>query len=127
MTTTNNLGIWMDHASAHLMEFTVDPMETTTIDSAFTHQQKVESLSKGESLMHNKEQHEEATYYKQLMEVIRKYDAVLLFGPTTAKDELANLMKDNHLFSKIKVAVVHADKMTENQEHAFVKKYFQTH
>lgn len=127
MTTTNNLGIWMDHASAHLIEFTVDPMETTTIDSAFTHQQKEESLSKGESLMHNKEQHEEATYYKQLMEAIRKYDAVLLFGPTTAKDELANLMKDNHLFAKIKVAVVHADKMTENQEHAFVKKYFQTH
>lgn len=127
MTTTNNLGIWMDHASAHLIEFTVDPMETTTIDSAFTHQQKEESLSKGESLMHNKEQHEEATYYKQLMEAIRKYDAVLLFGPTTAKDELANLMKDNHLFAKIKVAVVHADKMTENQEHAFVKKYFQSH
>ena len=127
MTTTNNLGIWMDHANAHLIAFTTDQMETKSIDSAFTHQQKTEGLSKNENVMHNKEQHEEAAYYKQLMEVIKKYDAVLLFGPTTAKDELANLMKENHLFEKIKVSVVNAEKMTENQEHAFVKKHFQSH
>jgi len=49
---------------------------------------------------------------------------VLLFGPTTAKNELANLLKDDHLFEKIKVEVRQADRMTENQEHAFVKDHF---
>jgi len=48
----------MDHQTAHLMEFTTDPIQTTTIDSAFTHEEKEQTLSRSENLMHNKEQHE---------------------------------------------------------------------
>ena len=32
--------------------------------------------------------------------------------------------KDNHHFDKIKIGVKPADKMTENQQHAFVREYF---
>jgi hypothetical protein len=58
MTTAKNLGIWMDHSSAHVMEFTTDPIETNIIFSKFTHEEKEHSLGKGENLMHNKEQHQ---------------------------------------------------------------------
>ena len=74
--------------------------------------------------MHHKEQHLKAAYYKKLSTIILGYDEVLLFGPTTAKDELLNTMKANHLFEKIKFEVKQADKMTENQQHAFVQSYF---
>ena len=57
MTTSKNLGIWMDHSNAHIMEFTTGTIETKIISSKFTHDEKVESLNKSESLMHNKEQH----------------------------------------------------------------------
>ena len=124
MTANKRLGIWMDHATAHLMEFTVDPIETKSIESKFTHEEKEHSLGKNENLMHHKEQHEQADYYKKLGEVIRNYDHVILFGPTDAKVELFNLLKANHLFEKIKIEVEQADKMTENQQHAFVKKHF---
>ena len=124
MTANKRLGIWMDHATAHLMEFTVDPIETKNIESKFTHEEKEHSLGKNENLMHHKEQHEQADYYKILGEVIRNYDHVILFGPTDAKVELFNLLKANHLFEKIKIEVEQADKMTENQQHSFVKKYF---
>ena len=124
MTTAKNIGIWMDHASAHLMAFTTDPIETTIITSAFTHQEKEHSLSKSENLMHNKEQHQQAAYYKEIGEVIKRYEEVLLFGPTDAKVELFNLLRKDHLFEKIKIETKHADKMTENQKHAFVKEYF---
>jgi hypothetical protein len=49
---------------------------------------------------------------------------VILFGPTDAKIELFNLIKNNRQFEHIKIATLPADKMTENQQHAFVKDYF---
>jgi len=124
MEAGKNLGIWMDRSRAHLTEFTSDPMKTTTISSAFTHEQKIESLNKSEHLMHNKEQHQQGEYYAKLGDVIRNYDNVILFGPTKAKVELINRLKENHLFSKIRIDLKQKDKMTEAQQHAFVRQYF---
>ncbi len=123
-TAVKRLGIWMDHSNAHLMELTIDPMKTNTITSTFTHTEKEESLSKNENLMHNKEQQQQSAYYKQLGDAIKNYTDVILFGPTNAKVELFNILKADHLFAKIKIETKQADKMTENQQHAFVKEYF---
>lgn len=117
----------MDHSTAHLMEFTRDPIETTTVASAFTHEAKEHSLSRSEKEMHNKEQHEEADYYKKLGAIMRGYSEVLLFGPTDAKTELYNLLKTDHNFSAIKIDILQADKMTKNQQHAFVREHFSKH
>lgn len=114
----------MDHANAHLMEFTTDPIETKTIASKFTHEVKELSLHKGENRMHNKEQHQQAEYYEKLGDAIKNYEEVVLFGPTDAKVELFNHLIKDHQFEKVRIKVEHADKMTENQQHAFVKKYF---
>ncbi len=62
--------------------------------------------------------------YKVISESIKKYDEVLLFGPTNAKVELSNILENDLSFSKINIEIRHADKMTENQEHAFVRDYF---
>ena len=114
----------MDHSSAHLMEFTTDPIETTTIASKFTHEEKELSHDKGEKTMHNKEQHLQSAYYKKLGEVIKNYTSVILFGPTDAKVELLNILRADHLFEKINIETRQADKLTENQQHAFVRDYF---
>jgi hypothetical protein len=124
MTKAKNLGIWMDHSNAHLMEFTTDPIQTNTISSQFTHDSKEQSLGKSENLMHNKEQHQHTAYYKQLGTAIKNYEHVILFGPTDAKVELFNVLRADHQFEKIRIDVKQADKMTENQEHAFVRAYF---
>lgn len=124
MKTVKDLGIWMDHQTAHLMEFTIDPIQTKTIDSKFTHKEKELALGKSESLMHHKEQHEQAAYYKTLGEVIRDYNKVVLFGPTDAKVELFNILRKDHRFESVKINIEQTDKMTTNQQHAFVKSYF---
>ena len=127
MKTAKDIGIWMDHASAHLIEFTTDPIETKTLESAFTHVAKEDSLGKSEHLMHNKEQHQQSGYYKKLGEVIKNYTEVILFGPTDAKVELYNTLKADHHFENIKIEVKQTDKMTEHQQHAFVKEHFSRH
>ena len=127
MTTSKNLGIWMDHSNAHLMEFTTDPNATSTMLSKFTHDENEFSLTKGENLMHNKEKHQQTAFYKKLSDVIINYDGVILFGPTDAKVALYHILKADHRFEKIKIDVKPTDKLTENQQHAFVKEHFTGH
>jgi uncharacterized ferredoxin-like protein len=126
MTTIKKLGIWMDHSSAHLMEFENAATGSKTIESTFTHQVEQDSLEHGEKAMHHKEQQQQSAFYKQLGETIKKYEEVLLFGPTEAKTELLNVLKKDHHFDNIKIEIKQADKMSENQQHAFVREYFST-
>ena len=51
-------------------------------------------------------------------------DEVLLFGPTNAKTELYNILKEDHHFDKIKIETAPSDKMTENQQYALLKEHF---
>jgi len=124
MKVTKRLGIWMDHSNAHLMEFTSDPVETKLVESRFTPSTRVNRLGKGEYVMNNLEQHQHAEYYKQLGNTIWNYDHVILFGPTSAKVELFNHLKTNRRFLDKRIHVHQTDKLTENQQHAFVKEYF---
>ena len=75
----------------------------------------------------HKEQHLQAEFYKKISQEIFKYDDIIVFGPTDAKLELFNILDTNPLFDRIKIDVKQTDKMTENQELAFVKEYFKSH
>ena len=125
MIAGKKMGIYMDHAHAELMQFVSDDIQETSVKSDFTHQDKVHTLNRSEVTMHHKEQHEQAQYYKNLADVIREQDTVILFGPTEAKEELYNTIKDNPLFSDVKISIHKTDKLTEHQKHAFVKDYFE--
>jgi quercetin dioxygenase-like cupin family protein len=123
MTKKKCLGIWMDHSTAHLMEFTSN-IKTHVFSNTFDHQEKVVTLKLSERKMHNKEQQEQHAFYEELINQLKLYGEILLFGPTDAKLELLNLIKSDLAFSTIKITVKNSDKMTEAQEHAFVKEYF---
>lgn len=125
MRTIKNIGIYMDHAAAHLMELKNDKITSQSITSEFTYQEKERTIRKSENVMHNKEQHQQAKYYSSIKDVTKNYESILLFGPTNAKNELLNLMKEDRHFENIKIETVDADKMTENQQHVFIKKHFQ--
>ena len=101
MIKAKYLGIWMDHSTANLMDFSTNPMETKVIKSNFTHEEKELSMTKGENRMHNKEQQFQGGFYKELGEYILHYEEVLLFGPTDAKVELLNILKADHLLQSI--------------------------
>jgi hypothetical protein len=124
MKKIRRLGIWMDHSNAILMELTNDSIVTNSIVSESDHMEEKFSSDKHEKRIHTKEQHQQSSYYKKLSDTIRNYKEVVLFGPTDAKSELINLLRADHLFENIKIEVLHSDKMTENQMHAFVREYF---
>ena len=124
MSIEKKLAIWMDHASAHIMEYPLDIAGIHTITSGFTPEEKKESLEKSEHLMHNKEQQGNAAFYKELGKAILPYDQVVLFGPTHAKSELLNFLKADHRFDKIKIKALTTEKMTDVQQREYVREYF---
>jgi len=123
MKTKRILGIWMDHSIAHLIELNVDSIENTTILAQVGEQD--EALNPhDETLIQNKEQNELSGFFNRLSDVIINYDEVLLFGPTNAKTELINILKADRHFDEVKIEVKPADKMTENQQKAFLNEHF---
>ncbi|HEY1018651.1 MAG TPA: hypothetical protein VGE25_06630 [Sediminibacterium sp.] len=124
MKNSRKLGVWMDHAHAHLVEVSNDPMVTSTIQLNIEDTAAGEHPDRGEHQLHNKEQQVQSAFYKQLGEIISKYDKVILFGPTHAKTELFNFLQADKGFADITIEVKQTDKMTAHQEHAFVRDYF---
>lgn len=125
MKSAKQLGIWMDHATAHLIELSNGTIVSNTVGSEPELEEGQEIVNKDESHTLNKEQGHLSAYYKKLSNVILDYDEVILFGPTDAKNELLNLVKDNHVFEKINIETKSADNMTENERITFVEDYFQ--
>ena len=117
------IGVCMDHTSAYVIEPVGNEFITNVITSDFNHRER-SSISKNENLMHNKEQNHQLSYYKKITEAISRFDEILLFGATEAKNELLNLLRSNRDFEFKKVKTIDTDKMTENQQKAFVKNYF---
>lgn len=126
MKLQSRLGIWMDNANAYYTEFTEATMVTHAISSAYGHEQKAATLSHGEFTMHNKEQQMQTAYYRNIAAIIVKFTDVVLFGPTTAKVELFNILKADAKFDKVNIEYANADKMNEAHQHQFIKNYFKT-
>jgi hypothetical protein len=114
----------MDYSKAYLIELLPSHMQIQTIESTFTHEIKAESTEKSEKHMHNKETGEHLKYFKKIQTEIEKFDEVFLFGPSDAKLELNDLLKQNHTNNQVSIEIKTTDKMTENQLKAFVLKHF---
>lgn len=123
MKAQKQLGIWMDHANANLIDLE-SKKSCRVIISEFTPEVKDEAIQKSEHTMNNKEEQMNEAFYKEISQEILKYDNVLIFGPTNAKLELNNYLKTDLQFKSIKIDIESADKMTDNQQVAFVKDYF---
>ncbi len=124
MKAKKQAGVFIDHSSAHIMKISGNSINSARIESSFTAETKQNARGRNENLMHHKEQHEQSGYYNKIAKALSDLDEVLLFGPTDAKRELANLMKADHRYVKIKIELKESDKLSKNQQHAFVKFYF---
>ncbi len=123
MGARKNMGIWMDHSAANLIDLDLED-SNLVIESEFTFDVKEEALDRSESLMHNKEQQMHEAYYSKIADEILKYGHVLLFGPTNAKTELRNYLNKDLHFKDIEIDIESADKMSENEKLSFVKEHF---
>lgn len=124
MKTKKQIAVWLDHSEAHLIKPDGDNMISSSIKSENADQVD-HRLNKNADLMHDKEQQDATDYYKEIKSAIKDNEEILLFGPTTAKDELSNILKADQHFYSVKIDVKDTDYLTKNQQNAFVKEHFE--
>lgn len=124
MKAKKKIGIWMDYANACIFENASGEYLMTFLESDPALPVNGDSKQHSENVLHNKENQTEKSYFKALIEQIKGYDEVLLFGPTKAKTALYNQIKAMPKFNKIYVETREADKMSHHQMKVFIKDYF---
>jgi stalled ribosome rescue protein Dom34 len=124
MRNTNQLGIWMDHSVASLIEFTVKPFEVQTILCEFPLEEKNANPSTKSELKTMTNRAALNKFYNKIGRAIQKYDKIVLFGPSDAKIEFFDFLSEDELFLKKRIEIKNADNMDVNQQHTFIKEYF---
>ncbi len=124
METPKKVAVYMDHFSANLIEFSKSAKNLKTIKSEFNHFEKEIILQKGESHLHNKEQDLQVKFYSEIKSELLDYSQILLFGPTTAKAELHTILSSSNRFSEVEITIKMTDKLTPNEQIAFVNNCF---
>lgn len=127
------VGIWLDHTVAHLIKLKKEKMVVENVFSGVESQLrypgetatgtklgKTRSTNKEHS-KHEREQNQLHDYYKVLTGIIKKYDTIYLFGPSTAKKELMNWIRDKKQISGKTFILDSAEELTFNQMVAKVK------
>ena len=118
------VGIWMDHSFAFIMTLENNKVVENIVELEIPQLETDYDSGNNEKLKDNKSQQFQLNYYRKLIDCIKNYQDVILFGPTDAKNELLNLLKTEHFFKNIHIEIQDSDKMTTMQMHDFVTAYF---
>ncbi|MGL5113438.1 MAG: hypothetical protein ACRC6O_12465 [Flavobacterium sp.] len=124
MNTPKNIAIYMDHFTANVISYTNTARVTKHIKSGFSHFEKEKILQKGESHWHHKEQDWQNEFYRNLRHELLEYNHIVLFGATLAKTELSTILREDKKFANTTIVTKNTDKITKNQQIAFVNNYF---
>jgi hypothetical protein len=138
-TSESHIGIWMDHQHAKLIyklpdgAYTMDIIESPFDPHPRIPGQDSDSTKWGrDKFMFSDNEHstnnlrikETRQYFKEIGKTIAAYSSILLTGPTTAKNELLNMLLTKKSFIQKTFSVENSDKMTDKQLIAFVNNYF---
>jgi UDP-N-acetylglucosamine 2-epimerase len=126
-TNTRKAAIWLDHLHAHLLKFKDDKINIETVESGLETRVRYKGetaigtklgnkrTTNNEYHKHRKEENQLKEYYKQLSATIKKYDTIFLFGPTTAKNELLNYVREKEKLNGKTFIVDSAEELSFNQ------------
>lgn len=120
MYTTKSIGIWMDHVSAHLIEFRKLRVETVIIRAKIKEKDKYLQTKEETSDENDQQQN----FFKNIAEHILPFENILIFGPNEEKNLFENYLRNEESFGEMKVVNLIADKLTDNHKHAYVNSYF---
>lgn len=132
-----NLGLWIDHGKAFLVELNGKGEVRRKLVSEVDPHTRYHGGSKSprasgalEAAAESKAEHRRAnqlkTWYKEVISAVGDTGAekILIFGPGEAKTELMAELEKNKAMAKRVVGMESADQLTENQIAAVVRSFF---
>ena len=129
-------GLWLDHSEAKLVNPSESNSQPSVIKSMHNQGKHIAGeeadgtrlgnfrTTNDESHKHYREQNELHVYYKKVAEALQPFDDILIFGPTTAKQELQNYLLADKNFANKKITVEPADYITDNQIAERVRNFY---
>ncbi len=134
MVMKTSAGLWIDHRKALIVFVSAKGESTQTIESHVEKQQGrfegVRSTMRHEAQLVPADDRQQSSftghlneYYDKVAAAIRDADSVLIFGPGEAKGELKRRIERRRPSESI-VAIETADKMTDREIAAKVRKQF---
>ncbi len=131
---TNRVGLWIDRKEAVIVS--VDE-KRTSIKKLQSGVQRLEyrgaprsrtaysaQYGQGDNQLHRQYLHHLDKYYKQVISHLQGADSILILGPGEAKSDLKKRLAREKASSRV-VVLETADKMTEPQIRARVRKHFE--
>jgi hypothetical protein len=134
----NKTGIWIDHKRAVIINFNEKNEEKIyRIDSGFEGKEREDGEDRNKSTaqmgthfisdekgFENRQKEQLRKFYLEVILRISENSEVYIFGPASAKDELATKIR-NYESLKITITKIEpADRMTENEVAAKAREYF---
>jgi len=130
-----HVGIWIDHEKAVIISLQNGDEQIVHIKSDVEKQTRMSGGSRSklaygpmdiadERKVERRRKQQLNQYYQDLVQLIRDSDEIFIFGPGEAKIELKKHIESSSVRSAHIVGVESADKMTENQIAAKVKKFY---
>lgn len=135
---TIRFGIWIDHRKAILTKLEDESVSTRTIRSDVESRVRLAGGSRSKTVYGPQDFVSDSQrdrryrshlhrYYRNVIHELDRADAIFVFGPGEAKEELCRELERPKDMAEKVVGVETADKMTERQMVTYVKDYFQIH
>ncbi len=138
-TTFKKIGLWMDQSHALLLSY--DKEEATLLEdlpSGIVSRSRIDGegsdstllgpspgpSSNNEKKKNNIHSNQLIAYFHQLEKKLMDKEELFLMGPGVTKTHFFHHLRENKHFSKLKIEVIDADKMSEKQLLAKVKHKF---
>jgi hypothetical protein len=130
------IGLWLDHVDAHFIELEDGQEIFETINSGKESLNRIKGESGNGIKMGNfrstnnehqvqmRENEILSDYYKDIAKRLQNFDEIFIFGASTAKDELTNLLRKNKHFDDKLIHTESSDHITKNQMIARVRSFF---
>jgi len=126
------IGIWIDKSKAQI----ITPEKIIkTIYSNFDPKPRIDpqkrefgrfgkQIISTENTDQNRFKHQEIYFLKEVVSYCKQCESLLIFGPAYMKNRLHKLIQKDYLLKNIPVQIDTAEKMTDNQLVAYIKKHF---
>jgi hypothetical protein len=130
-----SVGLWIDHRKAIVVTIKNDKEFIRVIESNVEPRVRLSGGSRtaspygpqevaSEGKRDERYRHHLHAYYREVIQVIRDADSILIFGPGEAKGELKKAIEESKDMGRRIAGVESTDKMTQRQIAAKVRDYF---
>ena len=123
---SHDVGVWIDHKKAVIVSIVAGEVTTRTLTSDVGAHPHYSGSREGGGEKKYEERHNQDLdrYYDDVIDHLGKPDALLVFGPGEAKQQLKERLGGSKELSESMVAVESTDKLTDPQIVAKVKEHY---